>query len=133
MDYDPKQTTFEQFCILYANKCSHNKVTKWMLLCLIRGIKLNCDKSELFKESLVHAYQIILNNICWTKALILIVLSNKNIWGISQHFYFINDLCIIFWFYCVVTVLQTFEVSYSCCCTLFSLMLEAMLGHCMVN
>lgn len=28
MDNDPKQTTFEQFCILYAKKCSHNKVTK---------------------------------------------------------------------------------------------------------
>lgn len=28
MDNDPKQTTFEQFYILYAKKCSHNKVTK---------------------------------------------------------------------------------------------------------
>lgn len=44
MDNDPKETTLEQFCILYAKKCSHNNFTKWMSLCLNRGIKLNCDK-----------------------------------------------------------------------------------------
>lgn len=77
---DPKQTTLEQFCILYAKKCSHNKVTKWMSLCLNRGIKLNCDKSKLFKGSLVRVYQITLNIMCWTKALIPIILClNGNI------------------------------------------------------
>lgn len=76
---DPNQTPLEQFCILHAKKCSHNKVTKWMSLCLNRGIKLNCDKRKLFKGSLVHVYQITLNIMCWTKALILLVLSNRNI------------------------------------------------------
>lgn len=76
---DPNQTPLEQFCILHAKKCSHNKVTKWMSLCLNRGIKLNCDKSKLFKGSLVHVYQITLNIMCWTKALILLVLSNRNV------------------------------------------------------
>lgn len=60
MDNDSKQTTFEQFYTLYAKKCSHNKVTKWLSSCLNRGIKVNCNKSELFKGSLAHVYPIIL-------------------------------------------------------------------------
>lgn len=134
MNNDPKQTTLERFCILHAKKCSHNKVTKWMSLCLNRGIKLNCDKSKLFKGSLVHVYQIILNIMCWTKALILILLSNRNILRNKPTFSCRKDLCIVFWFYeccnCppnLWTMPSSFS-SWTFCSIVFSLMPEDTLG-----
>lgn len=103
-----------------------------MALCLNRGIKLNRDKSELFEESLVHVYQIILNIICWTKALILIGLSNRNILRNKPNFYFKNDLYIIFCFYGFCNCSPNLW-SVKLFAVVPSLMLEAMFGCFMVN
>lgn len=134
MNNDPKQTTLEWFCILHAKKCSHHKVTKWMSLRLNRGRKLNCDKSKLFKGSLVRVYQIILNIMCWTKALILILLSNRNILRNKPTLSCRKDLWIVFCFYegcnCPPNLWATpnFLSSWTFCSIMFSLMPEATLG-----